>query len=209
MKNNHGETPYKLSLRGKIIRKATKMFHTHGIKSVKMDDIANALSISKRTIYEVFETKELLLEEVVNYHDEEAKTALSRVAEEGDVMDVLIAFYSAAVRNMTEVSPLFFEELHKYPKIIEMIRTSHQQRREAADRFFLRGVEEGYFRSDVNIAILHRFSDAISSHVMSTFMYREYPMTEIHRNMLLLMMRGMCTEKGVQRLDAFLRDSFS
>lgn len=43
-------TTYKESLKEKILSAAMSLFIEKGIKAVKMDDIANSLSISKRTI---------------------------------------------------------------------------------------------------------------------------------------------------------------
>ena len=40
-----------------IINKATSLFLTLGFKSVTMDDIANDLGMSKKTIYTYFDNK--------------------------------------------------------------------------------------------------------------------------------------------------------
>jgi len=50
----------------------TEFLHK-GVKSVKMDDIANALAISKRTLYEIYSNKEELLLEAVHIHEEEVQ----------------------------------------------------------------------------------------------------------------------------------------
>ena len=52
---------YKEALKDKILTTAMTAFARNGIRAVKMDDIANALSISKRTLYEVYRNKEDLL----------------------------------------------------------------------------------------------------------------------------------------------------
>lgn len=46
------------------------MFYQHGIRKVKMDDIAKRLRISKRTVYEIYADKEDLLLEVLQHSDE-------------------------------------------------------------------------------------------------------------------------------------------
>ena len=43
---------YREELKQRIIDVAMKEFWQKGVKAVKMDDIANDLSISKRTLYE-------------------------------------------------------------------------------------------------------------------------------------------------------------
>ena len=52
-----------------ILKTALEQFTKFGIKEVKMDDIASALSISKRTIYEQFNDKEQLLLEALKLHN--------------------------------------------------------------------------------------------------------------------------------------------
>ena len=43
-------TAYRQELKGRILKESIKEFKKNGIKQVKMDDIANNLSISKRTL---------------------------------------------------------------------------------------------------------------------------------------------------------------
>ena len=45
----------------RILDGALKMFTQNGIKSITMDEIAESLSISKRTIYENFKDKNTLV----------------------------------------------------------------------------------------------------------------------------------------------------
>ena len=51
-------------MKDKIINKATDLFLSLGFKSVTMDDIANDLGMSKKTIYTYFENKTCLVEEL-------------------------------------------------------------------------------------------------------------------------------------------------
>uniref|UniRef100_UPI003563392F TetR/AcrR family transcriptional regulator n=1 Tax=Mariniflexile sp. TaxID=1979402 RepID=UPI003563392F len=51
-------------MRDQIILKSRELFLTLGFKSVTMDDIANTLGISKKTIYVHFSNKTKLVEAV-------------------------------------------------------------------------------------------------------------------------------------------------
>ena len=51
-------------MKEKIIQKATELFFTIGVRNVTMDDIAEQLGISKKTIYLHFENKTKLVEAV-------------------------------------------------------------------------------------------------------------------------------------------------
>lgn len=53
MYKGSSQTCYKLELRNRILKAAMTEFLHKGVKSVKMDDIANTLAISKRTLCNV------------------------------------------------------------------------------------------------------------------------------------------------------------
>jgi AcrR family transcriptional regulator len=65
------QTLYRKGLKEKILQTSMQMFKVHGIKAVKMDDIATRLSISKRTLYEIYANKEDLLLEGIRLHEKE------------------------------------------------------------------------------------------------------------------------------------------
>lgn len=67
MYKGSSQTCYKLELRNRILKAAMTEFLHKGVKSVKMDDIANTLAISKRTLYEIYSNKEELLLEAVRH----------------------------------------------------------------------------------------------------------------------------------------------
>ena len=58
MQEKNTITAYKKGLRAVILKAAMKAFTEKGIRAVKMDDIAESLAISKRTMYEIYATKE-------------------------------------------------------------------------------------------------------------------------------------------------------
>ena len=60
-------TEYRQGLHEKILVTAMSEFHKHGISAVKMDEIARILSISKRTLYEIYANKEENSKQQINY----------------------------------------------------------------------------------------------------------------------------------------------
>ena len=59
-----------MDVRKRILTEATNLFFQNGIRDITMDNIAEKLGISKRTIYETFKNKSELLincfEEICN-----------------------------------------------------------------------------------------------------------------------------------------------
>ena len=53
-------------MKNNIKEKAKELFFYYGLKGVSMDDIARKAGVSKRTIYEFFEDKNELVDEIVH-----------------------------------------------------------------------------------------------------------------------------------------------
>ncbi len=191
-------TIYRQELKGKILVTAMNLFKREGIKRVKMDDIAQALSISKRTLYETYENKEQLLCEGVIYEHQLRQEQLRQFTEQAEnEIEVVMEFIRQEIVLLGGVNPLFFSELAKYERVVELLNEEHEQKRLHSMEFVKRGVEKGYFRSDINYDIVTKMSDAVVQHVMMTRMYEEYPLSEIFRNHVDILFRGICTDKGI------------
>ena len=194
-------TIYRQELKGKILVTAMSLFKREGIKRVKMDDIAQALSISKRTLYETYENKEQLLCEGVIYEHQLRQEQLRQFTEQAEnEIEVVMEFIRQEIVLLGGVNPLFFSELAKYKRVVELLNEEHEQKRLHSMEFVKRGVEKGYFRSDINYDIVTKMSDAVVQHVMMTKMYEEYPLSEIFRNHVDILFRGICTDKGIAAL---------
>ena len=204
------QTAYRRELREKILAASMAEFWKRGIRAVKMDDIACKLAISKRTLYEIYANKEQLLFEAIALNESEMDQhmkAFSAVSSH-TVIDVVLEFYEMKIRHTTGINPLFFEELHKYPHVLDFFEQKHRQMRETQNSFLQRGVKEGYFRGDVDYDIISRIADASMEYVMRTQMYREYKLDYLLHNITLLYVRGICTERGVAALDQRLSRFF-
>lgn len=59
-------TVYRENLKIKILDTSMQLFKQKGIRAVKMDDIANDMGISKRTLYEIYSNKEDCFTNVLN-----------------------------------------------------------------------------------------------------------------------------------------------
>lgn len=204
MYKGSSQTCYKLELRNRILKAAMTEFLHKGVKSVKMDDIANALAISKRTLYEIYSNKEELLLEAVRIHEQEFTDHMRQYSldKSHNVMDIIIEFYKKKLLSIADVSPLFLVELRKYKQVVEYLERMNAERHNNALLFFRRGVKEGFFRSDLNFDIILKTSSASVNYAMETQMYKNYSITAIMHNTIFLYLRGICTTKGIKELDA-------
>ena len=204
MPKSVNNTPYRQELHQKILTTAMTDFREKGVKSVKMDDIANKLSISKRTLYEIYRTKEDLLFACVKYYHEVFEKRLEQeISSESNVMDILISFMKLHIENSGTTNPLFYSEVHKYPKVMRYLTKRKQNNRSKSIDFLMRGVREGYFREDVNYEIVNLMVEVFMKHVMDTELYRTYPLPVLFKNFFVTILRGVCTQQGIALIDQF------
>ena len=197
-------TPYRLSLRDRILDAAMILFVKHGIRAVKMDDVSHALSISKRTLYELYDNKEqVLLEGVKKYRKKRHEEFLQEVERSKDVMDIILYIYRIKMEEFQLVNPNFYSDLARYPNILASIERDQDEQHKQFMDFMQRGISEGYFRSDLNYDLIGRLFEALGRYMMENELYRSYSMEELFRNMIFVTLRGFCTKKGVEKLDTF------
>lgn len=127
-------------LKRKIVDTSLQMFNSRGCKGVTMDDIAQELHMSKRTLYETFANKEELLSDCVVSMHEEVEAMHRNFFEKVDE-PLLVALY------MMRVNAGFS---YKYQKVIEDVERYYP---EIHDRFFK--IHTSSFRTMVEHGILY------------------------------------------------------
>ena len=197
-------TAYKKGLREVILKTAMKAFAEKGIRAVKMDDIAESLSISKRTMYEIYATKEELIYEGVKAYRERQKAKIIELGKGKDLMEILMKYYRIKVEESHTTSQAFYNDLIKYPRVLRYLNREKMHTRENLLKFFERGVYEGYFREDINYELAARLFDAIGRYVMEQRLYSQYSIEELFTSLSFVSLRGLCTEKGIKKLERLL-----
>lgn len=188
-----------------VIEVASKAFHTNGIKNVTMDTIAHSLCMSKRTLYQMFADKEDLLLACVKSHDNERKAELAALAEKTvNVLEFILAFFAESIKDAQHINADFFSELLKYPKLVDFHNKKHKMEENDAVAFLNKGIEQGYFRQDINFHIVYnQISEGINI-ILRNDVMANYPNLEVFKNTVLLYIRGCATLKGIEMIDAFI-----
>lgn len=198
---------YRSDLKEKILEAATPMFYQHGIRKVKMDDIAKRLRISKRTVYEIYADKDDLLLEVLQHSDEANRQKMKRLDVPGtNVIDIIILFFKQKAEEISRINPVFFEDMQRYPKLLEFFRKRRKRQGAKTQDFIRRGIDEGYFLTDINFDLVVMVADASVQFIMSNYLYKKYNFKELLRAFMLFYIRGICTSRGVDLLDKSLKE---
>lgn len=198
---------YRQGLRSKILQTAMTLFAKNGIKAVKMDDIARALNISKRTMYELYENKEVLLFEGVKTYNQRRESEMTEfVKGKTNVMDIILNVYKVKLEEFRLTNPLFYDDIEKYPKVMAYLETCREKNRQELADFLDKGVKEGYFRKDIHYDLVTILFDSIGQLFMQKRLYARFSIESVLNNIMFISLRGICTTKGIEVLDKFLKE---
>lgn len=207
MDRRNEPTEYKQQLKDRILECAINEFRIKGIKAVKMDDLAAMLVISKRTLYEIYRNKELLLLAVVKagVSDYEAHMSKFMLNTQASVISTIVEFYRYQMQLLTSISPAYFADIDKYPLVTRWLEKNRQKNNETVNQFFQEGVRQGFFRKDVDYSLISEVGHATMSYIMRKQVYNRYGMKQILHDVIMLYIRGFCTIKGIEAMEKELQ----
>ncbi len=189
-----------------ILEKVADLFMRYGIKSVTMDDVAKSLKMSKKTLYQYVSDKQDLVRQVMSGHCEMERMACDLIAENNrdNAVDELLEITKFVTAQIKNVHPSIHYDLEKYyPEAMQEFE-SHKLDyiySRIADNL-KRGIEQGWYRSNVNIPIIARLYvyklDMFFDPVI--FPPREFNFLEVYMEMMRYHVRGVATEQGLEYL---------
>mgnify|MGYP003417928254 CR=1 FL=1 len=197
------------NIRFSIIKEADKRFRKYGIRAVTMDDIAHGIHISKRTIYEAFPTKEMVLTGVLTNIVEERDEHIKEFSSHTDnVMDILCEVLRLQIEFSAKTNSAFFTDLVKYPKVEKLMLKYNAKQREKAFDFYKKGVAQGYFRKDIDYIIFSRIMKNVVHVLRATKELNDLTYQQLFVNCHSIIIRGICTDKGIERFEHFMKENF-
>ena len=182
---------------------------TIGFKSVTMDQIANAMGISKKTIYNFFENKTELVKEVTSYMfnsitkgiTEIKKTSDNPISEIYDINLFLIKYL-----KKESVSPLY--QLEKYYPLVhkEINKKQFDFITKSTTGSLKNGIKLGLFRKDIKIDFISRlyFKGMIGIRDLDTFPAKLYDPVNLKIDFIEYHLRAIVTNKGLKKLNHFI-----
>jgi len=192
-----------------IIPRALGYFLQYGFKTFTMDDLAHNLGISKKTLYEQFASKQILVDACLDYALEMSckRTELCLVGE-GSVIENIFMRQKEIKNffNMKSWRPLW--ELKRYfPKTYERMDVAFAK----SDTLFIdqlieKGLKEGFFRENINIKFYKQFYTQVQRlrSFENAFDEKDFPFWETVYTMMEYFFRIIVNEKGMKELERVL-----
>jgi AcrR family transcriptional regulator len=188
--------------RQRIINAARVHFFSHGFRSVTMDDLAEELGISKKTLYAHFPGKFDLLEAVLadKFASVEAMLRAITHSHPHDFPATLQELLAGTHRELDEIKPPFVRDMRqKAPDVFKLV-----ERRRAAliqryfGKFFVEGQRAGMVRKDVPVKLIIEILLAVVQSIMNPPKMEELGMMpkEGFAGILKIILEGALTAKG-------------
>ena len=197
----------KVMQRSEIISRSMEMFVHEGIKSVRMNDIAMQLGVSKRTLYEQFTNKdELIFEAMELYFSEKRATWTTFAQRAANVVELLFMVLNHIMEYADTTARLMDTLKRFHPEVYQRVISEGTKMNQNEFRQMLReGIQQGMFIPTFNIDLAIN----VLYYSASALVTRKIPLPEgIDDNQAFLhiictFFRGIATAKGMELIDQY------
>ncbi|MDD7887938.1 TetR/AcrR family transcriptional regulator [Flavivirga sp. 57AJ16] len=201
-------------MREKIIHKAAELFLTLGFKSVTMDDIAQEIGISKKTIYVHFANKTKLVEAVTFELFENICDGIDTICEASkNPIEELYDIKMFVMHHLkSQKSSPQFQLKKYYPQIYDVLKLRRfEKMHDSVKESLQKGVDTELFRSNINVDFISRmyFNGMTGIKDASIFPSEIYTLNYLMESYLEYHLRAIVTQKGLNILNKFITSNQS
>lgn len=195
-------------MKDKIISGALSQFLKQGIRKITMQNLAQHLAVSTKTLYKYYPNKEDLLEECLRVHYSEIILSINQIFEDSpnEVYSIL-KFYVKLTDLDFGTNDLFYKDLnYYYPTLQDKI--THKYSGQVVRLFtsiIKNGKLEGYFRDDINPSVILQALNVLYASITRNNVYKKNKLSPqaLVQQTVNIYIRGMCTEKGLRVFNNF------
>lgn len=201
-------------MKEKILHKATEMFLNLGFKSVTMDDIANEMGISKKTIYTHYKNKTQLVEATTFSLFDTICAGIDSICEVApNPIEELYHIKKFVMEHLkNEKSSPQYQLKKYYPKIYAALRGKQfEVMHESVKENLEKGITQGLFRKNMNVDFVARMYFNGMTGIKDTDLFPQtiFSMNQLMENYLEYHLRAIVTPKGFEILNQFIKSNQS
>lgn len=190
----------------KILDKATELFMRNGFKIVTMDDIANTMGISKKTIYQHYENKNVLVESSAKKIVENIIAEIDEIYSEllNPIEEILLVRNKVA-KFLSDEKAAGIQQLKKYyPEIHYKLKNRQDDKLlSCVSRNLERGIDLGLYRENLDVNFITKIYHNSMGFIMDTDEFHPTPLSflDYQAKYIEYHIRGIGTEKGIKLLN--------
>ena len=200
-----------INTKDRIRQKADELFMRYGLRSVSMDDIANSLGISKKTIYQFFADKNVLVDAVLEETLSFSKQNCDKIkSTSGNAVEEIFLSMDIAEKIFRNMHPSVLYDMQKYhpQAFARFLKHKNEYLYNVVSKNLERGIREDLYRPEIDIEILSRFR--VESMVMSFspefYIGQKHSVAEVEQQLIEHFLFGIASLKGHKMILKYQQD---
>lgn len=185
----------------RILVKAEELFLKFGIRSVSMDDIANQLGMSKKTLYQYYADKDELVDAVVEGHVSMIQgSCLDCRKNAKEAIHEIFMMMERIMDEFNNMNPMLLHDLEKFHF------KAYKKFKEHKSKFLAKiireniewGIRDELFRPDINVDVMCKFrlESMMIPFNISVFPPGKYNLASLSEEIIQHFVYGLATIKG-------------
>ena len=170
-----------------------------------MDDISRALGMSKKTLYVKVSSKNKLVEKAVSYHQSTVESEIKQILDSHtDALESFVLLGAHLIQMIKRVEPTVIYDLKKYHRDV------YNKWNARHDDFIYgciisnmkKGVEQGYYRPELNIDVIARFYISKVHTVLDPDIFPpdKYRYEDLVKENIVYHLHGILTQEGIDKM---------
>lgn len=185
----------------RILLRAHELFNRFGFRRVTMDEIALKTGMSKKTIYQIFATKDDIVSAIIDDHiNKSTSRCISDTCGAQNAIHEIFLNIDMVQEHFADMNPLILDDLEKYfPAVfLKLYKHKNDFILKMVKANLQRGITEELYRQDINIDILSklRIATMFIPFDQEIFPYTKYKFIEVEREILEHFLYGISTSQG-------------
>lgn len=187
----------------RILNFITQKFHKEGFYKTSMDEIAEGLKVSKKTLYKYFPSKDRLLEFICQKTLDDVSGAINRIIiEEGDIITKFVKIINVYNSFVINISDKWISDLRIHsPNLTKNIEKHRNQKiSEILVKLLEKGKKEKLIESFPPSIVINAYNASLFSLLHTDFVINsKFSLQEASKYTFELILNGMLTSKGKEK----------
>ena len=199
-------------MKEQILHTATDLFLNQGFKSITMDDIAQKMAISKKTIYAHFSNKEAIVDAVTDSLFEQVSCGIDAIClqQHNPIVEIYEIKKLVMLHLKNEKSSPMYQLQKYYPKTFNTIKQKQfEYMQDCVTDNLKRGLDQGLFRENIDIEFVSRiyFIGVTGIKDGDLFPVSSFDTQNLYEQFLEYHLRGIVTPKGRKILNSIIHST--
>jgi TetR/AcrR family transcriptional regulator, cholesterol catabolism regulator len=195
-------------LQEKILHTSYNLFKPLGIRAVTIEYLCTQLRISKKTFYQYFENKDVVVDLVVtNMISLIMEECSEAIQDSTNAIDEIFLSLAFANKDLQDMNPIFLHDLDKYhhDTYEKFMLHFHEFHHDVIEKNIRRGIHEGLYRDGLNIEILTKFRlhTIFMCFDQTIFPKEKFNLIDVTHQLLENFLFGIATKEGFNTIQEY------